>query len=277
MVPARGVTARWYPAVPVTSRLLRFMRTVALCGAGLVVACAACRTTPTPGEKCSVADQVFCPRHDRALVCEQVAPAGEQGGGAFSGAWVEVLCKGAQGCERRSASSECDDTVASEGDGCPLGPPQDYACTSDHGRALVCKDGRFGTWRECRGPEGCQVVDGRNVKCDTTLGEPGDPCAQKGTYSCSTDRKAMLTCDGSALVPASTCRGPAGCQIEHESTRVDCDDAIAEEGDPCDQARRIACSVDHKAELVCEANRYSRKRGCLRSDCRLDGAELFCD
>jgi len=284
MVGARDVTERWYRTVPEASRFVRtVVRTVALCSAAgaacgaIGLAVAGCRTTPTAGEKCSVADQVFCPRTDRALVCEQTPPAGAPSGGPFSGTWAEVLCKGARGCERHSTSSECDDTLASEGDRCPVGPPQDYACTSDRTRALVCKDGRFGVWRACHGPDGCQIVDGRNVKCDTTLGEPGNPCAQKGTYSCSTDQRAMLTCDGSALVLASTCRGPAGCKIERESTRVDCDDAVVEEGDPCDQPRRIACSVDHKAELVCEANRYAKKRGCLRSDCRLDGAELFCD
>lgn len=87
----------------------------------------------------------------------------------------------------------------------------------------------------------------------------------------------MLSCDGSTLAAASSCRGPAGCVIERESNRVDCDDAVAIEGDPCDQPRRIACSVDRKAELVCDANRYARKRGCSRTDCRLEGTELFCD
>lgn len=232
--------------------------------AAIVVVAAACRTTPTAGERCVVANQLFCPRAGGALVCE-------------SSAWVEVPCKGARGCEHRGTASDCDDTLASEGDRCPLGPPEDYACTSDRGRALICRDGHFGVWRACRGPEGCQVVDGRNVQCDTTLGEPGDPCAKKGAYACSTDKSAMLMCDGSQLALASSCRGPTGCRIERESNRVDCDDAVAQEGDPCDQPRRIACSVDGKAELVCDANRYAKKRGCLRSDCRLDGTELFCD
>jgi len=249
----------------------------AFLAAAVVVAATACRTTPTAGEKCSVADQLFCARPDRALVCEPAPGVPGPRPPAFLGAWAELPCKGARGCEHGGPASECDDTVASEGDRCPIGPPQDYACTADRGRALACKDGRFGLWRACRGPGGCQVVDDRNVRCDTTLGEPGDPCAQKGTYSCSTDGVAMLMCDGSQLVAASSCRGPAGCRIERESSRVDCDDAAAVEGDPCDQARRLACSVDRKAELVCRASRYEKKRGCLRSDCRIEGTELFCD
>jgi hypothetical protein len=253
------------------------LRLFVLEAAAIIVCFAACRTTPVVGEKCAVADQLFCPRRDRALVCEPPEGAPGPKPAAFSGVWVEVLCKGARGCERRDTTSECDDTVATEGERCPIGPPEDYACTLDRSKALVCRDGRFGVWRACRGPQGCQVVDGRNVQCDTTLGEPGDPCAQKGTYACSTDRTAMLTCDGGALFAATSCRGSAGCVIERESNRVDCDDAVALEGDPCDQPRRIACSLDRKAELVCDANKYAKKRGCLRSDCRLEGTELFCD
>jgi hypothetical protein len=121
------------------------------------------------------------------------------------------------------------------------------------------------------------VFDGRNVQCDTSVGEPADPCTQKGTYACSADKKTMLVCDGDTLGPASTCRGPQGCRIQREGNRVDCDDTIAIEGDVCDQPRRIACSTDGKAELVCQSNRYERKRECRRSDCRLEGTELFCE
>jgi hypothetical protein len=231
---------------------------IALC------AVAACRSRPAAGEKCRVPDQLVCAAADRALVCD-------------ASAWTEVPCKGARGCSRRGDADECDDTVASEGDRCPRNPPLDYACTADRAKALVCKEGRFGLWRACRGPEVCQIVDGRNVHCDTTLGEAGDPCAQQGTYACSSDRKAMLLCDGNALTPASSCRGPQGCSIERDNRKVDCDDAVAAEGDPCDQPKRITCAADHKSELVCAGSRYVKKRDCLRSDCRIDGSALFCD
>jgi len=141
----------------------------------------------------------------------------------------------------------------------------------------VCKEGRFTAWRACRCPDACKVECGRHVKCDTTLGEPGDPCAQQGTYACSVDHVTMLTCDGSAFVAATSCRGPAGCHIERESRKVQCDDAVAREGDPCDQPKRIACAADKKSELVCDSGKYVRKRDCKRSDCRLEGSELYCD
>jgi hypothetical protein len=240
--------------------------------AAILVMVAACRSRPTPGTSCRVPDQLVCGGKDHALVCEP-AP----GGGSAATSWVEVPCKGARGCARSGDVDECDDTVAQDGDPCPRNPPLDYACTQDRTKALVCKDGRFGLWRACRGPDGCLVEGGRNVRCDTTLGEPGDPCAQQGTYACSVDRLWMLSCDGTTLAQASSCRGPDGCRVQRSSRKVDCDDAVAVEGDPCDQDKRITCALDRKAELVCTHGRYAKKRDCRRSDCRLEGNELYCD
>jgi hypothetical protein len=223
-----------------------------------------CRPRSEAGAPCRIPDQLSCAGADSALVCD-------------SGAWVAVPCRGPRGCARRGEADECDDTVGVDGDRCPRNPPLDYACSSDHGAALVCKAGRFSPWRHCRGPNKCQIVDGRNLQCDTTLAAPGDPCAQQGTYSCSVDGKAMLVCDGSAQTPASSCRGPDGCRVERDAHKVDCDDSVALEGDACDRPKRIACSVDHKVELVCDTSRYAKKRDCRRGECRLEGTELFCD
>ena len=87
----------------------------------------------------------------------------------------------------------------------------------------------------------------------------------------------MLVCDGKALAQAASCRGPDGCHIELETRKVDCDDRVAAEEDPCDQEGRITCAVDHQAELVCISQKYAKKRECRRTDCRVDGTELFCD
>jgi len=238
-------------------------RAFASLAAVALFASAGCRSKPTAGSKCRVPDQLVCAAPDRALVCDTAT-------------WADVPCKGTRGCTRRADGDECDDTIAADGDRCPRNPPLDYACTADRMRALVCKDGRFGVWRECRGPQGC-TFDGRNVHCDTTLGEPDDPCAQQGTYACSTDRTTMLVCDGSKFAPASSCRGTDGCHIQRDTRKVDCDDSVAQEGDPCDQPKRIACSMDRKAELICASGVYQKKRECRRSDCRLQGNELFCD
>ena len=266
---------------------MRELEPVTLIAAIVLVGPAAidCGKRPAAGEACRVPDQTMCTGHDRALVCD--APPTDISRGAppasqLSRAWVAVSCKGARGCARAGGSDECDDTLASDGDACPRTPPLDYACTTDLVSALVCRDGRFGLWRRCRGPQGCQIVGGRNVHCDTSLGVEGDPCELPGTYACAVDRKSMLQCDGQSLSIASSCRGDRGCSIEAGEAgaaphKVDCDDRVALEGDPCTQPQRITCAVDHKEELVCDGKTFGKKRDCHRSDCRIDGTELFCD
>ncbi len=167
--------------------------------------------------------------------------------------------------------------MAAEGDRCARNPPIDYACAIDGSKALVCKDGRFALWRECRGPNACRVVGGRSIKCDTTLGEPEDPCGQKGAYACAADHQTLLLCDGDRLSPASSCHGPEGCRIDPDGQKADCDDTIANEGDPCNQVKRLTCAADGKAELVCTEGHYVKRRDCTRSDCRLEGSALFCE
>jgi hypothetical protein len=249
-----------------------------------------CRARPAPGGTCRVAEQTVCSARDRALVCEAAPLAPPDPGAATMTAappapartWTPVPCKGARGCGRAGDEDECDDTLAVEGDACPRSPPLDYACATTLTDALVCKEGRFDLWRHCRGPKGCRVIDGRNVHCDTSLGEPDDPCERAGTFACSVDGKTMLACDGKVLVAASSCRGPKACFFASgepgaEPHDIDCDDGVAVEGDPCTQARRITCATDRKAELACDGHQYKVKRECRRSDCRIDGTELFCD
>ena len=85
-------------------------------------------------------------------------------------------------------------------------------------------------------------------------------------------------CDGSRPRRRLVVPRPAGVPGRaRRRARSDCDDAVALEGDPCDQAKRIACAADGKAELSCQDGKYDKKRDCRRTDCRLDGNELFCD
>jgi hypothetical protein len=246
-----------------------------------------CHARPAQGESCRVADQLVCAGRDSALVCESTPPGVPSAASPQPPAttaqsttqvppprtWMPVPCRGAKGCARAGGEDDCDDTMASIGDSCPRNPPLDYACSTDLATALVCKDGRYDLWRRCRG---------RNVRCDTSLGEPDDPCEHTGTFACSVDGTTMLQCDGKSLVAASSCRGPKACSFEKgepgaDPHKIDCDDGIAMEGDPCTQPRRITCAPDHKEELVCDGHKFGKKRDCRRSDCRIEGTELSCD
>ncbi len=245
----------------------RLSRISVIAGALAVAAITACRPAPRVGGRCRVENQWVCAAKDRGLLCE-------------GGAWTELPCRGSGGCAHRGASDDCDDTVAQEGDRCPRQLPADYACTTDGARALICKNGRFDVWRNCRGARRCAVAVDRHLDCDTTLGEPGDPCEAMGTYACSVDAHAMLLCDGRALVVTSSCRGPDGCRFDRETHKVDCDDRQAAEGDPCDRPNRITCGLDGKLELVCDPggeHKYMRKRECRRMECHIEQDELFCD
>jgi hypothetical protein len=225
---------------------------------------------------------LICASHDQALVCT-------------SGAWRATPCRGPGGCGPNpdhahggTSADRCDDTIAAEGDACLDGPAADYACTRDHARALVCSGGHFNVWRQCRGEHACAIDANRHLDCDTTLGAAGDPCEKQGAYACSIERDVMLQCRGMSLVASSSCRGPEGCRFDRERHRVDCDDGTAREGDPCEVRDRVACAVGGKYELVCESRAsegdadigtltYAKKRECRRTDCRVDGNDLYCD
>lgn len=224
----------------------------------------ACHAAPREGTPCREAKRTACAAVDRALVCE-------------SGSWMAVPCLGPRGCSVREEAAECDDTLALEGNPCPEAGRPGYACTPDRGEALVCRAGHFVLWRHCRGAQGCAIDEEGHLQCDTTLGNPGDPCEKQGTYACSADSRAMLRCEGHTFVVASSCQGPDGCRFDRERRRVDCDDGLAAEGDPCERPHRIACAPDRKSELVCDGQKYAKKRDCRRTDCHVEGSDLFCD
>jgi hypothetical protein len=246
------------------SIIVRALSVLLACTA-IAAGAGACRSRPKPGDACHVPDRLVCIASDRAAACDAAS-------------WREIPCRGPRGCGRRGDDADrCDDTLAGEGDACPRNPSVDYACSRDRSAALVCRDGRFDLWRRCRGANGCSILGEQHLDCDTTLGEAGDPCEKEETFACSVDRHVMLECDGHTFVAASTCRGSLGCHFDAESHKVECADGVAVEGDPCIEPDRITCGSDGKSELICVGKRYAKKRECRRTDCHVDGSELYCD
>ena len=152
----------------------------------------------------------------------------------------------------------------------------EFVALNPNAMVPVIRDGEFVLW------ESNSIIRYLAGRYNGESFYPGDPCERAGTFACSADGQTMLACDGRALTPASSCRGPKGCSFTPgepgaEPHNIDCDDAVAQEGDPCTQARRIACAVDRKGELACDGHEYKMKRECKRSDCRIEGTELFCD
>jgi hypothetical protein len=86
--------------------------------------------------------------------------------------------------------------------------------------------------------------------------EVGAPCAGEDTLSGG-------ACKGSALVSCreftwheDLCRGPRGCLDER------CDQSVAERGDSCGAAGALACAVDGKELLRCDAGAMVVAREC---------------
>jgi hypothetical protein len=222
---------------------VRRRRGVALLVGALVVAVVAgCK--PKAGSSCKGNDST-CFDKQTALVCR---------GPAF----VEVPCAGPTGCARFKNQVACDTTVATAGAAC-MGEDDEYACTADQKRALLCKSGRFEPYLECRGKGGC-VMQGRKPVCDTSVAARGDPCKAQGATACSEDQKQMLICQGGKFELHRHCRGKNGCFEKAEA--LACDDTLSLAGDPCATPGQTVCSVDGELELICQQGIFTRSMAC---------------
>jgi hypothetical protein len=96
------------------------------------------------GSKCKPGE-ALCSTKTTALTCQ-------------GGKLAQVACRGPLGCTKFQEKANCDDSEAAEGDTCMGDGDDEYACTSDKKRALVCKNGRFVLSLVCRGKGGCALL-----------------------------------------------------------------------------------------------------------------------
>ncbi len=175
--------------------------------------------------------------------------------------YVRAPCAGPLGCTKFEAHANCDNSVSNDGDACLSEADEEYACTPDKKRALVCTHGRFARYMECRGKGGCSV-DGRTVACDTAVASVGDPCKAQGATACTEDGKQMVTCQNGAFAVYRQCRGQYGCYTKDDAPT--CDLTRSLEGDPCGVNGLVVCSVDGQSELVCQGSTFMRSRACKK-------------
>ena len=218
---------------------------VAIVAVGLVLALAAAGCGRKVGSKCK-AGEAICPGKATALTCQ---------GGTFA----EVSCRGPLGCSTFQEHANCDDSIASEGDACMGTSEQEYACSLDKKRALVCKNGRFDRYLECRGKGGCALL-GLQVSCDTSVAAKLDPCQVQGAAACSDDQKELLICRDGKFAHHRYCRGNAGCYTKNDAPA--CDETLSLEQDECGLPGYVVCSVDGQSELICQGGRYLKQRSC---------------
>lgn len=175
-----------------------------------------------------------------------------------AGTYAAVACNGAGGCSKYKDHANCDTSVASAGDAC-MGEDDEYACSADKKRVLLCKGGKFEALLECRGQAGC-AISGKAFTCDNSVAEKGDVCKALGANACSADEKQLLVCRDGKFGLHRYCRGAKGCTVSPDGPV--CDETIAIAGDPCGVPGRIVCAADGKSELVCQGGVYTKSISC---------------
>ena len=212
--------------------------------AALVPAC-----SRTAGGKCKP-NEAICANKTTALTCQNAK-------------LTEVACHGPLGCTTFQEHANCDDSVASEGDTCMGEGDEEYACSVDKKRALICKNGRFERYLECRGKSGCALL-GHQVSCDTSVAVKNDPCKVQGASACNEDQKELLVCRDGRFAHYRYCRGQAGCYTKDDAPA--CDETLSLELDECGLPGFVVCAVDGQSELICQGGRFVKSRAC-RTKC----------
>lgn len=211
----------------------------------LVWVVASCKVKAQSGSGCTSPGKFVCVEKDTALYCDKDT-------------YMPVACRGPRGCVSTTTADTCDDILAEEGEVCVQS--DNHACSVDHKRALVCKDGRWALWHACKGAEAC-TVQAKSVHCDSSIADLGDACIEHGKGACSTDKRFLLVCtERDCYERDSSCRGPEACHLSGKHAL--CDDSVALEADPCDTPDERTCTTDGKSQLICKAGKFVKERDC---------------
>jgi hypothetical protein len=143
--------------------------------------------------------------------------------------------------------------------------------------------------RDCHGPDGCSPSG-----CDQSVAEVGRSCLTRELGACSSDGKAILTCevalDRAGLVGSANgrfrvkyeCPTKNGCQRQRIGTSAmyepRCDFSGSSEGSPCGKsnAGSEACGPEGKSVLRCAADgRFQVFKKC-EGDARCRGDRVDC-
>jgi hypothetical protein len=109
------------------------------------------QTAARVGEVCDAPNHIVCSDDKKnSLFCKD-------------GEWqLDEVCSGPKGCSVSAGRTECDNSVAKEGDKCVR---ETTVCTQDKRNRLACKGGKFVLVENCRGPSGCRYVGTKVDSC----------------------------------------------------------------------------------------------------------------
>lgn len=238
-------------------------RTALLLGAALFgSALVACK--PKVGGSCKIETKEICVDDKKALVCHD-------------GKLEEMLCRGPKGCSKGTGDGQCDQSVAEEKDVCNLA--SDFVCTSDKKGMLECKGNHWTFVQSCLGERAC-VMEQKKVTCDNSVANLNDSCREEDDYACSPDKKSALVCKSGKFAIASRCSGKNGCRVTGDKAsgfKVECDDSIANIGDPCEKDGHYACAPDEKQIVKCVNKKFAADDKCKgREKCAVRGEQVGC-
>jgi hypothetical protein len=98
------------------------------------------------------------------------------------------------------------------------------ACHEAEPLALICTNGTWAAFSECRGANGC-VVDGGELSCDTSGNSVGDHCAptSEGKVRCDPDGGLnILRCVSGVLGVEFVCPPPTLCIFDTDGGVLTC-------------------------------------------------------
>ena len=127
-------------------------------------------------------------------------------------------------------------------------------CAAGQGACVDAKSGLYcgsdGTYKAmtCGGDHGC-TAQGAKVLCDNDIAAVGDGCDTPNDGACTADHKSLLQCKSEKFVLIDTCKGPGACKIAGDM--LNCDNDIADTGDPCSNKGNYACTGDKGTALRC--------------------------
>lgn len=234
-------------------------------GAFALLSLSGCK--PKAGATCKIETKEVCNDAKQALVCHE-------------GKWEEMTCRGPAGCSKSGNEGACDQSVAEEKDVCNLNG--DYVCTSDKKGMLECQKNHWVFVQSCLGDRAC-AMEAKKVTCDNSVANVGDTCREEEDYACAPDKKSALVCRQGKFLVASNCKGKKACTVAGDKTagyKVECDDSIAQIGDPCDKEGHFACSNDEKQIVKCKDKKFIADDKCgLRNKnekCQVRGELVGC-
>ena len=241
------------------TRSLLFVCLVGGATAGLLGGC-----KPKAGAGCKIETKEVCVDQKAALVCHD-------------GKWEDMTCRGAAGCSKVGGEFSCDQTVAEDKDVCNLA--NDYVCSSDKKGMLECTKNHWTFVQSCLGERNC-AMEAKKVTCDNSIANTGDACREEDDYACSPDKKTALVCRSQKFVIASNCKGKNACRVTGDKNtgfKVECDDSIANPGDPCDKEGHYACAPDEKQIVKCVGKKFVGDDKCKKQEkCAVKGELVGC-